>query len=234
MTNTKKNPIGEVPETIAKKRQEDNPKSMRLTPETIKRMGDVKYLIGARTWEDLIIFLLDDSPTVQQLAAGFTDHSEEAREMGMLLSKVLELFKLSWTLSNDTEARVTQEQKAIIAKKDNIIAALQMQHKEDVSTRTEMQEHIEKLETEINTMGRELEAARMRADTLAQVDRLTELIESMQAAAKTATESDNTASDSKEGAPPEDVEEEELSPEGEDTLDQYDSGDEDPEHAGPF
>ena len=56
----------------------------------------------------------------------------------------------------------------------------------------------------------------------------------MQAAAKTATESDNTASDSEEGAPPEDVEEEELSPEGEDTLDQYDSGDEDPEHAGPF
>ena len=70
--------------------------------------------------------------------------------------------------------------------------------------------------------------------TLAQVDKLTELIESMQAAAKTATESDNTASDSEEGAPPEDVEEEELSPEGEDTLDQYDSGDEDPDYAVPF
>ena len=56
-----------------------------------------------------------------------------------------------------------------------IIAALQKQHEEDESTRTEMQEHIEKLETEINTMGRELEAARMRADTLAQVASLRSL-----------------------------------------------------------
>lgn len=74
--------------------------------------------------DELIKSLLDGSAMMKLLGTDYPSRADEISEMGMLTSKMLELFKSSWTLSRDSEARVTQEMKRIVAEKDDSIAAL--------------------------------------------------------------------------------------------------------------
>ena len=187
MTKSITNPIDEAHETVATEQKEDKPaKSIRLSQETRTALAEAKYRTGAPSMDALMQSLLDGSAIVKLLATDFPERAEEVRQMGMLGLKMLELFKLSWSLSSDTEARVTQEMQAIIAEKDNTIATLKAQLEEETATHAEMQDHIKELETEVNLTRRERDAALMRLEETARVDKLAELIESLQARANAA------------------------------------------------
>lgn len=179
----------EAPATVVTESKSAKPSSMRLSPETRAALEDAKYRLGAHSWDECFKSLLDGSASVTLYAADYPSRSEEVRQMGMLLTKTMDLFKLSWTLSSDTEARVTREMKAMIDEKDNTIAELKGQLEEEAATRAELQEHIEKMKTELDMIRRERDTAQLRADTLAQANELSELaelIKAMQSTAKTA------------------------------------------------
>ena len=216
-TNPNEAPATEVVESTTAK-----PSSMRLSPETRAALEDAKYRTGARTWDELIHSLLDGSATTKLFGADFPGRFDEVREMAMLTSKMLELFKASWVLSSGTEERVTQLMKATIADKDARIAALEEQLAGEAAARAEQQERITKLEAELDLMRRERDTAQMRADTLSQANELSELIKAMQSTAKAAIAKDGSDSDKGQGESPE-GDEEELSPEEEDSLDKYDN-----------
>ena len=197
---------------------------MRLTSETRAALDEAKCRTGASSMDEFIKSLLDGSAMMKLLGTDYPSRADEISEMGMLTSKMLEMFKSSWTLSRDSEARVTQEMKRIVAEKDDSIAALKSQLEESEATRAELQEHIEKLNVELDMMRRERDVALMRADTLAQANELSELIKAMQSAAKTVGAAEPSGSNAEQDEPSaEEDETEELSPEDVDSLDEYDN-----------
>ena len=213
----------EAPATAVTERKAAKPSSMRLSQETHAALEEAKRRLGAHSWDECFKSLLDGSASVTLYAADYPSRSEEVRQMGMLLTKTMDLFKLSWTLSSDTEARVTQEMRAIIAEKDNTIATLKEQLAGEADAREELQKHIEKLEVDLDMIRRERDTAQLRADTLAQANELSALIKSMQSVAKTTDAADASDSNTEQDEPPAENEMEELSPEEQDALDEYDN-----------
>lgn len=216
----------EAPATAVTESKATKPSSMRLSQETHDALEETKRRLGAHSWDECFKSLLDGSASVTLYAADYPSRSEEVRQMGMLASKMMDLFKLSWSLSSDTEARVTQEMRAIIAEKDNTIATLKEQLAGEANAREELKKRIEKLEVDLDMMRRERDVALVRADTLAQaneLNELAELIKAMQSTAKTADAAGSSDSNTERDEPAAENEMEELSPEEQDALDEYDN-----------